>query len=218
MTRNTRMTLALIAAVVLGVTGLLVVDRADRPAAPAAEGSVDPAVLVRADSHRLATAEDGVTLVEFLDFECEGCLAAYPAVQRILDTYQGQVTVVVRYFPMPGHPNSDLAAQAAQAAANQGRFAEMYARLFEGQPTWGHRQDPQTEVFVGYARTLGLDVERFRQDLTDPATAARIAADRADGEAAGVTGTPTFFVDGRPLTHLRTEADLVAAIDDALAG
>lgn len=219
MTRNTRLTLALIAVLVLVVGGLLAVNRRDEPApADGSGGGVDPAVLVREDSHRLATASDGrVTLVEFLDFECESCGAAYPAVKQILATYQGRITFVVRYFPIPSHPNADLAARTAQAAANQGRFPDMYAKLFENQTAWGHKEQPQTEVFLGYARDLGLDLDRFRRDLDDPTTAARVAKDKTDGQAAGVTGTPTFFLNGRQLTDVRSQDDLTAAIDAALA-
>ncbi|MFI7068885.1 DsbA family protein [Micromonospora sediminicola] len=220
MTRNTRLTLALIAVVVLVVSGLLAVNRTDEPrAATTAVGAVDPAVLVREDSHRLSTAADGkVTLVEFLDFECESCAAAYPAVKQVLATYSDRITFVVRYFPIPSHPNADLAARTAQAAASQGRFHDMYTQLFENQTRWGHNEQPQTEMFLGYARTLGLDMPRFQRDLDDPATAARVAKDKTDGEAAGVQGTPTFFLNGRQLTDLRTQDDLVAAIDSALAG
>ncbi|MEV1321518.1 thioredoxin domain-containing protein [Micromonospora arborensis] len=219
MTRNTRLTLALIAVVVLVVGALLAVNRpAHPPAATTEAGAIESTVLVREDSHRLSTAPDGkVTLVEFLDFECESCAAAYPAVKQILATYQDRITFVVRYFPIPSHPNADLAARTAQAAANQGRFSDMYVQLFENQISWGHKEQAQTEVFLGYARTLGLDMPRFERDLDDPATATRVAKDKADGAAAGVQGTPTFFLNGRKLTDLRGQDDLVAAIDAALA-
>ncbi|WP_431882349.1 DsbA family protein [Micromonospora gifhornensis] len=217
MTRNTRLTLAMILVVILAMIVVIAVNRnTSRPAASGAP--VDPAVLVRDDSHRLSTATDGrVTLVEFLDFECEACGAVYPSITEILDTYQDRITFVVRYFPIASHPNADLAARAAQAAAEQGRFPEMYATLFENQAQWGHQSAPQTDRFVGYARDLGLDVERFRRDLDAAATAQRVAADRADGETAGVRGTPTFFLNGRQLTEVRTQSDMVAAIDAALA-
>ncbi|QOC92811.1 DsbA family protein [Micromonospora craniellae] len=217
MTRNLRLTLAMILVVILVMIGLTAINR--NTGSRSSGQPVDPAVLVRDDSHRLTTAADGkVTLVEFLDFECEACGAVYPAVSELLDTYQDRITFVVRYFPIPSHPNAELAARAAEAAANQGRFAEMYTVLFENQEAWGRQRAPQTETFVGYARTLGLDVETFQRDLDDPATAARVARDRADGETAGVQGTPTFFLNGRQLTEVRTQADMSAAIDAALAG
>ncbi|BCJ57531.1 DsbA family protein [Micromonospora endophytica] len=222
MTKNLRLTLAMVLVVILAMIGLITINRnrADTPRAAADAGQpVDPAVLVRADSHRLSTAADGkVTLVEFLDFECEACGAVYPAIEEIRDTYGDRITFVVRYFPIPSHPNAELAARAAQAAANQDRFPQMYATLFENQESWGHQRTPQTERFVEYARTIGLDVDRFQRDLDDPATAERVARDRADGETAGVQGTPTFFLNGRQLTEIRTQADMIAAIDAALAG
>ncbi|MCN0179322.1 DsbA family protein [Salinispora arenicola] len=220
MTRNTRLTLAAVVALILVVVVVLAVNRRDAiPTAETAGGTVDPAVLVRDESHRLATATDGkVTLVEFLDFECEACAAAYPAVKEILTAYEGRITFVVRYFPIPSHPNAELAAHTAQAAANQGHFRGMYQMLFENQNVWGHKEEPQTEVFLDYARALGLDMDRFQRDLDDPATVARVARDRADGEAVGVQGTPTFFLNGSPLTDLRSKDDLTAMIDAALAG
>ncbi|WDZ82726.1 DsbA family protein [Micromonospora cathayae] len=218
MTKNTRLTLAAVVALMLLLGIPLLVKRSDEPR-PAQQtgGIVDAAVLVREDSHRLSTAAAGrVTLVEFLDFECESCAAAYPAVSELLTTYGDRITFVVRYFPIPSHPNAELAARVAQAAANQGRFADMYAKLFENQTDWSHRDDPQTATFLGYARALGLDMTRFQRDLDDPATAARVAKDRTDGLAAGVTGTPTFFLNGRHLSEVRTQQDLTDAIDAAL--
>lgn len=220
MTRNIRLTLAAVVALILVAVVVLAVNRRDAiPSAETTGGTVEPTVLVREDSHRLTSAPDGrVTLVEFLDFECEACGAVYPTVKEILADYEGQITFVVRYFPISSHPNAELAARTAEAAANQDRFGEMYQLLFENQDVWGHQEEPQTEVFLGYARTLGLDIDRFQRDLDDPATAARVAKDRTDGEAVGVQGTPTFFLNGEPLSDLRSKDDLTAMIDTALAG
>lgn len=218
MSTNTRLTLAVVAALILVVAGLLIANRDAKPtAAPTTPaGGVAADMLVRPDSHKLAVAADGkATLVEFLDFECESCGAAYPAVKKMLADYRGRLTFVVRYFPIPSHPNADLAARTAQAAANQNRFADMYAKLFENQTQWGHKEQPQTEVFLGYARSLGLDMAKFQRDLDDSATAARVAKDKADGDAVGVSGTPTFFLNGRKL-DLRSVTDLTTAVDNAL--
>lgn len=219
MTRNIRLTLAAVVALILVAVGVLAFNRRDAiPSVETTGDTVERAVLVREDSHRLTSAPDGrVTLVEFLDFECGACGSVYPKVKEIVADYEGKITFVVRYFPISSHPNAELAAGAAESAANQDHFAEMYQLLFENQDDWSRQEEPQTEVFLDYARTLGLDIDRFQRDLDDPATAARVAKDRADGEAVGVRGTPTFFLNGEPLSDLRKD-DLTTMIDTALAG
>lgn len=174
--------------------------------------------LVRVDSHKLTTAADGkVTVVEFLDFECGSCLAAFPHVERLRAEYAGRFTYVMRYFPLPSHPNGMPAALAAQAAANQGKLEPMYRKLFETQQAWGGKQDNQSALFESYAGELGLDLTRFKADVADAATRSRVQADVADGEALGVTGTPTFFVNGAKFTGRPDYAGLKAAVDKALA-
>jgi predicted DsbA family dithiol-disulfide isomerase len=117
---------------------------------------------------------------------------------------------------MPLHNNSEAASRAAEAAAEQGKFEEMYDRLFETQAQWGEKDTSQEEVFFGFAEDLGLDMARFRKVYDDPETIDRIRRDKADGKALGVTGTPTFFVNGEKL-EIRTFDDLVRALDDAVA-
>lgn len=183
-------------------------------AAPAAE-----ALPVRGDSHRLTAPERSeMTVVEFLDFECEGCGASYPIVERLRKEYGDRVTFVARYFPMPGHRNGELAARVAEAAARQGRFEEMYRALFDTQKEWGEARESKEEVFRGYARRIGLDLARFDADLADPGTARRVLADRRDGLALGVRGTPTFLVDGERISTPRTYEDFKAFLDERLAG
>ncbi|WP_240519651.1 DsbA family protein [Amycolatopsis antarctica] len=223
MTRNLKVTIVLAAVATLVVAILLVATRPDSAPAPEAAADGTPTVpaelLVREDSHRLSTAPDGkVTLVEFLDFECESCGAAYPAVEQLRKTYAGRITYVVRYFPIASHPNAQLAAQTAQAAAAQGKFEAMYTTLFDNQAEWGHQETPQRDRFLDYARRIGLDVPRFQADWDAAATNDRISRDQADGQQAGVgvQGTPTFFLNGKKLT-IRSLDDLTSAVDAALA-
>ena len=97
-------------------------------------GDISPAAVVRPNSYRLSTpADTTVTFVEFLDFECESCRAAYPSVEALREEYGDRVTFVVRYFPVPGHVNGECAAIAVEAAAAQGSFEAMYRRMFETQ-------------------------------------------------------------------------------------
>jgi protein-disulfide isomerase len=199
------------------VVGLLIHVMATVITTRAAPADTTPQVL-RSESHRLGIpAEDGaVTLVEFLDFECEVCGAAYPLIEELRAEYEGEVTFVVRYFPIPAHKNSGNAALAAEAAARQGRFEEMYLMLFETQRQWGEQQDSKAALFREYAVELGLDLDQYDADIADPATKQRVAADFDEGMALGVSGTPTFFLNGEKL-ELVYEQDLADAIEEALA-
>ncbi|MGM0931373.1 MAG: DsbA family protein [Actinomycetota bacterium] len=176
------------------------------------------AKVVREDSRRLSTAKDEkAVLVEFLDFECESCLAAYPFVEEMREKYRDHLTIVSRYFPLPGHANSLTAAVAVEAAAQQEKFDEMYHRLFETQTQWAHSQESQVGTFRGYAEDLGLDMAAYDAAVADPGTTARVEADKNDGLGLGVTGTPTFFLEGEqiaPTTLEEFEQLIKAAVLD----
>ncbi|WP_405961263.1 DsbA family protein [Streptomyces sp. NBC_00024] len=181
---------------------------------PAAE-----ALPVRGNSHRLTTpTKSELTVVEFLDFECEACGAYYPAVEKLREKYGDRVTFVARYFPMPGHRNGELAARTAEAAARQGKFEEMYTKLFTTQKEWGESQDSKQDVFRGYAKELGLDMDKFDASLADPEVAGRVKDDQRDGLGLGVQGTPTFFVDGQRIANPGSYEEFTALIDDRLTG
>ncbi|NGO09049.1 thioredoxin domain-containing protein [Streptomyces sp. HC44] len=180
---------------------------------PAAE-----AMPIRDTSHRLTDPKKSeLTLVEFLDFECEGCGAMYPVVEQLREEYGDRVTFVARYFPMPGHRNGELAARTAEAAARQGKFEEMYTKLFTTQKEWGEAQESKQDVFRGYAKQLGLDLNEFDADLKDPKVAARVQADQRDGLGLGVQGTPTFFLDGETVATPGSYEAFKALIDARLS-
>ena len=224
MSSQAKMSAAVVGALVVVLGGLLAVSAAGTGTPSAPSGTRDAPrpdrqaeLLVRPDSHILGPEGDSdVTFVEFLDFECEGCLAAYPAVEDLRAQYRGRVTFVARYFPMPGHFNAERAARAVEAAALQGKFEEMYHRMYQTQKQWGEQQKPMDDLFLSFAEDIGLDLPRFDADFRDPATARRVEADVAEGTALGVQGTPTFFVDGQQLQP-RSYEDLTNAIDEALA-
>jgi Na+/H+ antiporter NhaA len=132
-----------------------------------------------------------VTLVEYGDFECPFCGLAEPAVRDLLREF-GDVGYVWRNLPLSDvHPNAQLAAEAAEAAAIQGRFWEMHDLLL------AHQDALDPDDLVRYAQQIGLDVERFATDLRTHAGAARVADDVDSADLSGVSGTPTFFVNGR---------------------
>ena len=182
--------------------------------------------LVRPDSPVLGPADAPVTLVEFLDPECESCGAFQPTVKKILKDYGGKVRLVVRYMPL--HPNSRLAAAYTEAAGEQGKYWEMQEVLFRRQPEWGEihghgpqvaaaaaRREPAPVLFERYAAELGLDVGRVRAAVAENRYAAKVERDMKDGQSLGVSKTPTFFVNGRMLMRF-SQQDLKALIDEEL--
>ena len=214
MSKNLKISVALIAAAVVAVLALANSAGDDEPTAASADEQSDR--LVRPDSQRLSAAADGkVTFVEFLDFECEACGAAYPAIEQLREQYGDQITFVVRYFPL--HNNSESASRAAEAAAAQGKFEEMYQMLFETQAQWGEQSTSQEDVFFGFAEQLDLDMEEFRTVYDDPAILEKVRRDKEDGMALGVAGTPTFFLNGDEV-EVSSFGELLAQIDNALAG
>ncbi len=181
--------------------------------------------LVRPDSPVLGPADAPVTLVEFLDPECESCRAFSPIIKQMLKEYDGKLRLVVRYMPL--HPNSRLAAAFTEAAGEQGKYWEMQEIMFRRQPEWGERhghvpqtapsaqQEPPAVLFERYAAELGLDVERLRNSVAQNRFAPKIERDLKDGQSLGVSKTPTFFVNGRQLMRFSKE-NLKSLIDEEL--
>ena len=178
--------------IVFRVTALLPKGLRLRLLLGAAESIVDLAVPVdpRRD-HIRGPAKAPVTIVEYGDFECPFCGQAEPAIRDLLADY-GDVRYVWRHLPLTDvHPHAQLAAEGAEAAARQGKFWEMHDQLL------GHQGALTAEDLVGYASDLGLDAGRFADDLARHAGAARIDEDVDSADLSDVSGTPTFFINGR---------------------
>ena len=159
-------------------------------------GAADPledlATPVDSDFDHVRGPHDApVTLVEYGDFECPYCGRAEPVVRELLADF-GDLRYVWRHLPLTDvHPHAELAAEAAEAAAAQDAFWELHALLFE------HQDALRPAELLAYAERLGLDRERFRHDLRERAFAGRVARDVETADLSGVSGTPTFFVNGR---------------------
>ncbi len=174
----------------------------------------DDSALVRPHSRSLGPKDAKVTLVEFLDPECESCRAVYPVVKHLLTEYGNRLRLVVRYLPL--HPNSTVAVAALEAAGEQGKYWEMLETLFLHQPRWGDHHAPRPELIPGLAEQVGLDMEAFRRSVASGASGKVVEIDRKDAASLGVTGTPAFFVNGKRLENLGYES-LKALIDQELA-
>jgi protein-disulfide isomerase len=145
-----------------------------------------------------------VYLVEFLDPECESCREFYPFVKMIMADYKDQVQLVVRYAPF--HPNSKFVIRILEGARKQDKYWETLELLFRYQPQWGSHHHPNPELVWTFLPEVGLDVDKIKADMNNADTEAMIENEIADGRALGVQGTPTFFVNGKPLETFSYEA------------
>jgi protein-disulfide isomerase len=158
--------------------------------------------------HTHGPSDAPVTLVTYGDFECPYCVEAYRAVERLREEMD-DVRFVFRHFPLNVHPHAWQAAEAAEAAAAQDAFWEMHDQLYE------HRDALEIDDLQGYAEELGLDVEYFIQELESGAFTERVQEDVLSGARSGVSGTPTFFVDGERYDQQWDSDILRAALEDA---
>jgi len=151
-----------------------------------------------------------VTLVEYGDYECPYCGAAYPVIKELQAQMGDGLRFVFRNFPITSsHPHAEKAAEAAEAASEQGRFWEMHDHLYE------HQQQLTGEHLHAYAQALGLDLKRFDQDLADNVYAPRVREDFMSGVRSGVNGTPTFFINGVRYDGSHDLDSLLAAVRSA---
>src|SRR5690606_32214230 len=150
-------------AVIAAVIGYFVAQNNSTAATPAAtDAAATEQQVVRENSRVLSQAPDeNAVLVEFLDFECEACGAAYPFVEELRAEHSDNVTFVQRYFPLPGHLNSMNAAVAVEAAAQQDAYDDMYKKMFDTQTQWGESADNKSALFRTYAEDLGLDMAAY---------------------------------------------------------
>lgn len=171
-------------------------DVSDAVPAPA---SVTPqwTVYVREHSPVVGPRDAPVTIVEFFDPSCEACRAFYPIVKRIMAQYPNDVRLVLRYTPL--HEGSDEAVRILETARMQNVFEPVLEALFVEQPRWAAHGRPQLESAWTAAATAGLDQARARAAMRAPHITAALNQDMADATTLGVRGTPTFFVNGKPL-------------------
>jgi protein-disulfide isomerase len=180
-----------------GATRVVLVDAPAAPAAPGAPAAAAAAVprtgvtvALRSDDPVRGPADARVTIVEFSDFQCPFCARSLPAIKEVEQAYGKEVRIVWKHLPLSFHPNAMPAALVAEGARQQGKFWEMHDRLFAGQQALGEAS------YGTWAKELGLDLAKLEVARKAPATRARVEEDLQAASAAGVTGTPTFVVNG----------------------
>ena len=173
-----------------------------------------PEVMVRPHSPVQGPVAAPVTIVEFFDPACEACRAFYPYVKDILARHPQDVRLVLRYVPLHGEV-SQQAIHILEAAQAQQRLAPVLDALMATQPTWAAHDKPQPELAWAAAVQAGLDREKAQQFIASGAPDKLIQADSADAQTVGISGTPSFFVNGQPLTTQHPDA-LNAMVQQAL--
>lgn len=167
-------------------------------------------------SVQVGNKEAKVKIVQFSDFQCPYCKKMHETViAKILKDYGDKVEFVWKNFPLPIHPQAEGAALAAMCANEQGKFIEFADKLFATQDQWGKTKD--TNLFKGYARTLGLNSADFNKCLDDRKYADQIKQESDEAQSFGISGTPATFVDDQFFGGLATYDDLKKAIDEELA-
>ena len=142
------------------------------------------------DDHVIGPLDAPLELVMYGDFQCPYCAAAQSILRRVRERLDGRLRLAFRHMPLPAHPDADNAAQAAEAAAAQGAFWPMHDELYAG------RGRLSLDDLAAHANAIGIDGARVRREVQEGVHAARVARDDESARAAGVTGTPAFFVNG----------------------
>src|SRR5690606_9244913 len=160
--------------------------------------------------------EAKVTLIEFADFQCPACAAYHPVLQELSDEFPNDLRIVYRHFPLRAiHFQAENAAKASEAAALQGKFAEMHDLLFTEQNAWSRTSG--TAVFSSYAETLGLDIARFEEDIKSDAVVARVRRDSDLGLEIGLNSTPSFYLQGKKIPNPGSYEAFKALIEAEIA-
>lgn len=157
------------------------------------------ATFVRPHSQVLGAPDAKVHIVEFTDPACETCAAFSPFVKNLMAAHPNQIKLVVRYAPF--HQGSEGVVRVLHAAAQQGKFWEALEIMYKSQPAWASHHQPQPELLWSFLAQGGLDLERLNKDVQSPEVARAVQQDLADAQTLGVTKTPGFFVNGKPLVQ-----------------
>lgn len=169
-------------------------------------------VAVHDGDHVQGPASAPVTLVEYGDFECPTCGQAYPIVKQVQKHFGDRLRFVFRQFPLEQHPMAEPAAEASEFAAAQGKFWPMHDGLYENQDDLG------PELFGTLAKKLHLDAKALDKALDDGEYQDRVTSDMDGGEASGVGGTPTFYINGKQHEGSFDAATLTRSIEAAMKG
>ena len=164
--------------------------------------------------HIKGNPEAQVVLVEYSDLQCPACAAFAPVVEQVVESYGDQVRFEYKHYPLPIHSYAVQAAVAAEAAGQQGKFFPYHDLLFENQTEWSNSPTPVAN-FRMYAEELGLDMDQFGKHLNSTILRDGVQAQVSEGRSLGVTGTPTFYLNGEQMV-IQTYEDFINQVAAAV--
>ena len=181
--------IGIILLIVAGIFGLSKLDNAPQKSSPTL-----PAVSKK--DVTVGNKQAKTVVVEYSDFQCPACATYDNFVNQLLKDYDGKILFVYRFFPLTSiHKNANLSSQAAWAANLQGKFKEMKSQLFNHQNDWGEKNNAR-DIFIEYAKTIGLDTDKFQKDMDSNDTKKVISDSENSALTLGINSTPTFFING----------------------
>jgi len=157
--------------------------------------------------------EAKVSLIEYGDFQCPACANSHDFLEELLPEFSDQLAFSFRHFPLKSiHPHAEMSARISEAAGKQGKFWEMVDLLYKNQDEWVNSADPEATLF-GYAETLALDMTQFKTDFRSPEIRQAVEADSLSATKAGISSTPTFFLNGTKIdpSNLKDLRNLIQA-------
>ncbi len=158
---------------------------------------------VTVEDHIFGPENAPVTIVEYSDFQCPACGMYFPLVEKLVHEASTTVRLVYRHFPLTQHIHAETAARASEAAALQGKFWEMYRKIFDGQLDWENLKTTAESalVYEKYAKEIGLDLAKYNADINSPAIIQKVKDSAENSIKSGINSTPTFFINGKAITN-----------------
>lgn len=216
MTNESKVILGIGALTLAIMGGLIFFSSKNTPPTIANNQINDKTLGISDKSYQTVSSSAKVNLVEFGDYQCPACGTVHPIVKQLLNDYGSKINFVFRNFPLPQHQNALVTAEAAEAAGEQGKFWEMHDKIYENQEQWSE-SNGALGILTGYAKDLGLDINKFKQGVQSNQFADKINQDQKDGESLGVNSTPTFFLNGQKITGTLSYNDFKNKIEAELA-
>lgn len=171
---------------------------------------------VNLEDHIYGQDDAPITIIEYSDFQCPACQAYYYVIEKIFASSTIPVRLVYRHFPLSQHINAFPAALASESANEQGKFWDMYRLLFENHSDWEESKEPN-KIFEDYAQRLGLDLVKFKLDMSSSTLKDKIQSNADEGLKIGVNATPTFFINGKFIQNPRGYEEFKSIIEQQIS-